>query len=424
MLSLSHSDRAALEAISLASGLPASRPLVTQNTLQLQDQFLLQPKGSHARLVTARVRRPEIHRLLRLCPFGTLVAQLSNPQEFRYGRKLAVTWEMALFRRAGLAEHKSSLQLFEAYTKSAPLWERTLLAAYVGLGPPIARLFGGNTKTVWQHAETIIGDLFAVSDLGPQAIVAALRHYIQLKRKIDHHLPFEHACELIYDQSFYPLVTHFTFAFQSSAIARMRFVQRIAAAMAFRSATVADLGCGSGAMLCNVLESKTGWSGYGLDISSESVSYARRLAIYKGVANRGHFQRGTIADLPMRDRSVDLVIASEVIEHLPDLNKAFSEIARVLAPGGFLALTVPIESHTPAHLNSLSTDWQLYELCHRAGLKVQTLKSKWHLTFGDDRRHLFAVAQLGIKKEVASGRHYSFAPPQMSSAASNGIVSS
>jgi len=331
---------------------------------------------------------------------------------------------MALFQRAGLAAHKSSLRLLEAYTSSAPLWERTLLAAYVGLGPPIARMFGGNTKTVWQQAETIIEDLFAVSGLRAEAIVAALRHYVQLKREIDHHLPFEDACELIYAQRFYPLVTHFTFALQSSAIARMRFVQRIAAAMAFRHATVVDLGCGSGAMLCNVLESKPGWSGQGLDISRESVEYARRLATYKGVANRAHFQQGSIAELPFKDRSFDLVIASEVVEHLPDVEKAFSEMTRVLAPGGFLALTVPLESHTPAHLNALSSELQLYEMFRRAGLKVKSLKSKWHLTFGDDRRHLFAVAQLEEQEELVNDRFYSFAPPQMSSAASSGIISS
>ncbi len=59
---------------------------------------------------------------------------------------------------------------------------------------------------------------------------------MKLRREAAHQLPFEQACEHIYDQSFYPLVTHFTFAFQSSAVARLRFVRRIAAAMAFSEA--------------------------------------------------------------------------------------------------------------------------------------------------------------------------------------------
>jgi SAM-dependent methyltransferase len=247
---------------------------------------------------------------------------------------------------------------------------------------------------------------------------------MKLKQESDRHLVFSEARELIYDQDFYPLVTHFTFAFQSSAIARMRFVKRVAAAMSFTKAAVADLGCGSGAMLCEVLRSKPGWSGYGLDISEASICYARRLAGHKGVAGRAAFQQGSITQLPFASSSIDLVIASEVIEHLPEPAVAFSEIARVLAPGGFLALTVPVDSHTPAHMNSPDSAQELDKSCQEAGLSVQSLSSKWHLTFGDDPRHLFAVAQLSTQGEAATQPVYSLLPPQISSAASNGIVSS
>ena len=331
---------------------------------------------------------------------------------------------MALFRRTRLACYENCLRLFDAYADSAPLWERALLSAYVGIGPPVARLLGGNTGTVWQQAESIITDLFAVSELTPKGVVGALRCYTKLRREAAQHLPFEQACEHIYDQSFYPLVTHFTFAFQSSAMARLRFVRRIAAAMAFSEAIVVDLGCGSGVMLAEVLQAKAGWTGFGLDISRASVAYARRLAEHKRVGRRSHFQRCNIADLPFVTGSVDLVIASEVIEHLPEPRAALTEIARVLAPGGFLVLTVPVESHTPAHMNSLTNEAEFNALCREAGLSVQSLSSKWHLTFGDDPRHLFAVAQLDKGSEPAADSVYSLPLPQISSAASSGIVSS
>src|SRR3712207_8881866 len=41
------------------------------------------------------------------------------------------------------------------------------------------------------------------------------------------------------------------------------------------------------------------------------------------------------------DASVDRVIASEVLEHIPDDARAMAEIARVLKPGGTVAVTVP-----------------------------------------------------------------------------------
>lgn len=314
-----------------------------------------------------------------------------------------MAWEMALFRRTRLARYHNCLRLFDAYADFAPLWERTLLSAYVSLGPPLAHMFGADTSTVWQQAESIIEDLFAVSEMTPHDVVRALRQYVRLRQDAEHHLPCDQARELIYDQGFYPLVTHFTFAFQSSAVDRLRFVQRIAGAIAFSKGTVADLGCGSGAMLCAVLHLKTGWTGCGLDISPAAVSYARRLALHKGVASRTHFQQGNIAALPFAKGSIDLLIASEVIEHLPKPQAALTEIARVLAPGGFLVLTVPVESHTPAHVSSLNSAEEFRALCWEAGLNVQSLSSEWHLTFGDDPRHLFAVAQPRTESEVPKG---------------------
>jgi ubiquinone/menaquinone biosynthesis C-methylase UbiE len=320
--------------------------------------------------------------------------------------EIALAWEMVLFRRTRLSAYHNCLSLFDAYADQAPLWERTLLAAYVGIGPPIARLLGGNTKTVWEQAEGILDDLFSVTGMSPESVVRALRHYMKLKRKTDHHLPFEEACNQIYDQEFYPLVTHFTFAFQSSAVARMRFVKRTVEGMTFQRGLVADIGCGSGAMLCEVLRTKPDWDGVGIDISNASINYSRKLAELKGVSDRATFQTADITDLPFHNSSVDLLIASEIIEHLPDPQLALSEIARVLVPGGFLALTIPIESHTPAHITSLSDADEFQHLCKEAGLRVNNLSAKWHLTFGDDSRHLFAVAQAGcydaVKEQVYS----------------------
>jgi SAM-dependent methyltransferase len=51
--------------------------------------------------------------------------------------------------------------------------------------------------------------------------------------------------------------------------------------------------------------------------------------------------RGDLLHLPFPDASVDRVMASEVLEHIPDDVTAMAEIARVLKPGGRVAVTVP-----------------------------------------------------------------------------------
>jgi SAM-dependent methyltransferase len=55
----------------------------------------------------------------------------------------------------------------------------------------------------------------------------------------------------------------------------------------------------------------------------------------------GGATNGDATRLPFADGSFDKVIASEVLEHVPDDGAAFAELARVLKPGGRLAVTVP-----------------------------------------------------------------------------------
>jgi SAM-dependent methyltransferase len=56
---------------------------------------------------------------------------------------------------------------------------------------------------------------------------------------------------------------------------------------------------------------------------------------------RARVVRGTAYDLPFADDSFDRVVAAEVLEHLPQDERAMRELFRVLKPGGLVAVTVP-----------------------------------------------------------------------------------
>ena len=56
---------------------------------------------------------------------------------------------------------------------------------------------------------------------------------------------------------------------------------------------------------------------------------------------RARTVRGDAYALPFEDEAFDRVIAAEVLEHLPEDERAMAELFRVLRPGGLLAVTVP-----------------------------------------------------------------------------------
>lgn len=304
-----------------------------------------------------------------------------------------MVFEARLLNRTRLSRYQRCLELIEANAKFAPLWERLCLAAYISIGPPLAKLLGANTSENWMRADKIIADVIAVTGSSPEEIAHQLRRYVRLRTERDDHLPFDEAREGIYDQSFYPVVTHFTYALQPSATARLNFIREVVQSIPQTSACIADLGCGSGVILSEILLMKPAWTGNGLDISEAAIEYARRLAAHKQVADRASFRTGNIASLPYPDQSLDLVVASEIIEHMEEPDKVVKEIARVLRPEGKLVLTMPLESHTPAHVHALGSSEDLRALCERAGLHVQRLEPRWHFGFGDDRRHVFALAE-------------------------------
>ena len=102
--------------------------------------------------------------------------------------------------------------------------------------------------------------------------------------------------------------------------------------------TVVDLGSGSGTDSF-LAARQTGESGrvVGIDMTSAQLAKARRLASEQGIANV-EFIEAHIEQLPLPNASADLVISNGVINLAPDKAAVFADAARVLRPGGRLAL--------------------------------------------------------------------------------------
>jgi SAM-dependent methyltransferase len=116
---------------------------------------------------------------------------------------------------------------------------------------------------------------------------------------------------------------------------------------------VLDVGCGPGDLLCEMARQHQGWQVLvGLDASPGMIAKAAWSA--RGLP--AYFFVGDAQALSFPDGSFDVVMARHMLYHVPDIDRAVAEAARVLRPGGhFLAVT-----------NSANTMPEYWELRQRA----------------------------------------------------------
>lgn len=121
---------------------------------------------------------------------------------------------------------------------------------------------------------------------------------------------------------------------------RLRFVRRaIEDVFASREAArlrILDVGCGNGSQLALPL-AQTGLRVHGIDTDKRSIEHARRLT--RGTDN-AEFVCGRVEDLPASE-TFDVVILSEVLEHMTNPWDLLAASARHMADDGMLIVTVP-----------------------------------------------------------------------------------
>lgn len=102
---------------------------------------------------------------------------------------------------------------------------------------------------------------------------------------------------------------------------------------------VLDLGCGGGQS--SIAFAKQGAISIGVDFSVEQLAYARRL-LESEEGIRVELRHGDLAELAFqRADSVDIVFSAFALQYMPDLNRVFRQVHRVLKPNGMLLFSIP-----------------------------------------------------------------------------------
>lgn len=165
--------------------------------------------------------------------------------------------------------------------------------------------------------------------------------------------------------------------------------------------TLFDGGAGSGEFLRKALEA--GFAEKVVALEYDATNFLR-LQENLGAEPRATLVRGSLLEVPFPDASMDMVMTTQVIEHIEDHERAASELVRVLKPGGYALVTVP---HPPepfpndGHVREGYTEAELRALFEPLGMNLRA--TDYFLTRATTNRIIraFALPMHGVFVPVA-----------------------
>jgi SAM-dependent methyltransferase len=182
---------------------------------------------------------------------------------------------------------------------------------------------------------------------------------------------------------------------------------------------VVDLGSGGGldVFLAAQRVGPTG-KAIGIDMTPEMLARARENARRQGLHNV-EFHEATIDRLPLPDASVDCVLSNCVINLAPDKNAVFREIARVLKPGGRVAVSdIALKKPLPPEIRN---DLLAYVGCIAGAIAIEDYVAGLKAAGFDAVQVVDAGKDLNAYSEV-EGQAACCAPPALESSSGLPVV--
>ncbi|HET8738343.1 MAG TPA: methyltransferase domain-containing protein [Acidimicrobiia bacterium] len=182
--------------------------------------------------------------------------------------------------------------------------------------------------------------------------------------------------------------------------------------------TVLEVGCGTGVLTRQLAAHPSVAEVVGVDLAGSLLERARELSVDHPQIE---YLEGDARDLPVDDDDFDVVVFDSTLSHVPDVDKALTETARVLRPGGRLAAfdgdyataTVALGDQDPLQecvnammANSVNDRYvmrRLASVARRHGFEVEHFQSHGFVDTSDDG-YMVTVVERGIDLLLGNGQ--------------------
>ena len=225
-------------------------------------------------------------------------------------------------------------------------------------------------ETSWAHTEEIVSDILYSGDITVEELYA-----LEIPNQLTKDRDFEAVKTKLYETKYYPISEHLNYISFPPALERKAFIGKHLEQFKEKS-YFCDLGFGPGVLTAFILQQNFSWQVNGVDISHYCLHHARRLLRKKEVLGRSELSIGDVRNLPYPDDTFDVVIAIEVLEHIPDPEVGLSEAMRVLKPGGYAITALPVQLPLMMHLYDFDKPDEVLALYKKVGLEIIDFETK------------------------------------------------
>ncbi len=192
---------------------------------------------------------------------------------------------------------------------------------------------------------------------------------------------------------------------QYSYIVRKGHVLRMLDNATPRRGAILDIGCGPGIYTRDLL--LRDWEVWGMDLSPKMLDRAKESIQDLPQSGSAHFSTGQMEELGFEPSSFDAVICIGVIPYVGSLEKAISETARVLKPGGHVLFQLS-NKLAPIRVES-SLKKVIKSFLRRNGDEEEQLRNQFRITHHNPFRFNQLCLEQGLR--LLEFRHYDYRVP-------------
>ena len=226
------------------------------------------------------------------------------------------------------------------------------------------------SETTWAHTEEIVSDILYCGEITIEQLFA-----LEIPNQLTADRDFEAVKTKLYETKYYPISEHLNYLAFPPALERKAFIRKHLNRFKEKS-RFCDLGFGPGVLTAFILQQNASWQADGVDVSKHCLHHAQRLLRKKEVLEKSELSVGDVRNLPYPDDTFDVVIAIEVLEHIPDPEAGLSEAMRVLKSGGYAITALPVQLPLTMHLYDFDTPDEVLALYKKVGLEVIDFETK------------------------------------------------